>query len=206
MRLVDADADGAPGAALWLLVGPRLGQVRVTTALAEAFTREFGPRCAVVHTPQVLLGVRGGQLTLHDLDGRELAPPRVVYARLATPTLSTDGDVTLLRHLQALGAVLVNPVDAVLACVNKFWQLQELASGACRCPTPGPTPRPGCGRRPRRACPSRAWSRRCADTAAGGCSWPATRPYSTTCRAVWPTLSLFCSRTTWHTPTAATFV
>ncbi|MGW1996416.1 ATP-grasp domain-containing protein [Embleya sp. NPDC001921] len=61
------------------------------------------------------------------MDGTELAPPRVVYSRMSTPQLSCDVEVTLLRHLQAMGVVLVNPIGALPASVDKFWQPQELA-------------------------------------------------------------------------------
>ncbi|MFJ8311424.1 MULTISPECIES: RimK family alpha-L-glutamate ligase [unclassified Streptomyces] len=81
----------------------------------------------MVGSEELLLGVRGGRLTLHDLDGCELAAPRVAYARVWTPAVSTDREITLLRHLEAMGTVLLNPVDAVLACLNKFWHLQQLA-------------------------------------------------------------------------------
>lgn len=115
------------GPAVWLLLGRDLDQDRVTGVLRAAFAREFGPDCAVVHSSQLLLGLRSGRPTLHGMDGVELAAPEVVYARLSTPQLSCDREATLLRQLRAMGAVLVNPVGAVLACVNKFWHLQELA-------------------------------------------------------------------------------
>ncbi|WP_320780867.1 RimK family alpha-L-glutamate ligase [Streptomyces sp. CRN 30] len=117
----------SPEAAVWLLLGRDLDQDRVTGVLGEALGREFGPDCAVVHSSRLLLGLRAGDLTLHGMDGAELAAPRVVYARLSTPQLSCDREATLLRQLRAMGAALVNPVEAVLACVNKFWHLQELA-------------------------------------------------------------------------------
>lgn len=73
------------------------------------------------------MGVVGGRLALFDLAGSEVAAPAVAYARIWTPLVSVDREITLLRHLEAMGTVLLNPVDAILACLNKFWHLQQLA-------------------------------------------------------------------------------
>jgi RimK family alpha-L-glutamate ligase len=119
---------------LWLLVGSGLEGRWVTGELVDALTRAFGQRCAVVRTSDLLLGVRDGRLTLRDLDGRPVATPRVVYARLASTSLSTDREITLLRQLAAMGTVLVNPIDGVLGCANKFWQLQQLVAAGLPVP------------------------------------------------------------------------
>ncbi|MEU9192522.1 RimK family alpha-L-glutamate ligase [Streptomyces hundungensis] len=111
----------------WLLLGGGLDQDRITAELVDGFERVLGERSAVVHTSELVLGVSDGRLTLHDLRGTPLAAPELAYARLSTPRLSTDREITLLRHLEAMGTVLLNPIDAVLACVNKFWHLQQLA-------------------------------------------------------------------------------
>ncbi|WP_329466843.1 RimK family alpha-L-glutamate ligase [Streptomyces sp. NBC_01431] len=111
----------------WFVLGAGLHGRLLTERLSNSFTWEFGDRCAVVRSEELLLGVRGGRLTLHDLDGCELAAPRVAYARVWTPAVGTDREITLLRHLEAMGTVLLNPVDAVLVCLNKFWHLQQLA-------------------------------------------------------------------------------
>ncbi|QNP68862.1 RimK family alpha-L-glutamate ligase [Streptomyces roseirectus] len=115
---------------VWLLLGPGAEEQNATGELVTAFPRFFsdrGDRAEVRRTAELLPGVRGGRLELRGLDGEPVEVPRVVYARLSTPTLSTDREITLLRHLELMGAVLVNPVRAFLTCVNKFWQLQELA-------------------------------------------------------------------------------
>ncbi|MFI8519813.1 RimK family alpha-L-glutamate ligase [Streptomyces sp. NPDC085481] len=106
----------------------------VTSQLLDAFASEFGQRAAVVHSSRLVLGVEGGRLTLADTSGRPLAAPAVVYARLSTPRLSADREATLLRHLAAMGTRLVNPAEAVLASVNKFWQLQQLAAAGIPVP------------------------------------------------------------------------
>ncbi len=120
---IEQPRDGA----VWLLIGSGLGETRVSDEVGAAFASAFGERYETVWTADLLLGVRDGRLTLGHLDGRSLAAPAVAYARLSTPRLRTDREVTLLRQLQAMGTVLLNPVDAVLAGVNKFWQLQQLA-------------------------------------------------------------------------------
>ncbi|MET9364432.1 RimK family alpha-L-glutamate ligase [Streptomyces sp. NPDC006632] len=114
-------------APFWLLLGGGLDQDRITAELVGGFERVLGDRSAVVRTSDLVLGICEGRLTLHDLHGTQLAAPELAYARLSTPRLSTDREITLLRHLEAMGTVLLNPIDAVLACVNKFWHLQQLA-------------------------------------------------------------------------------
>ncbi|MEV5974865.1 RimK family alpha-L-glutamate ligase [Streptomyces sp. NPDC051921] len=106
----------------------------VTSQLLDAFTSEFGQRATVVRSSGLVLGVEGGRLTLADTDGRPLSAPAVAYARLSTPRLSADREVTLLRHLAAMGTRLLNPAEAVLASVNKFWQLQQLAAAGIPVP------------------------------------------------------------------------
>ncbi|MER0443674.1 RimK family alpha-L-glutamate ligase [Streptomyces sp. NPDC006711] len=121
-------------APFWLLLGGDLDQDRITAELTDGFERVLGDRGAVVRTSDLVLGVCGGRLTLHDLRGVPLTPPELVYARLSTPKLSTDREITLLRHLEGMGTALLNPIDAVLACVNKFWHLQQLAAAGLPVP------------------------------------------------------------------------
>ncbi|GAA4078318.1 MULTISPECIES: RimK family alpha-L-glutamate ligase [Streptomyces] len=118
---------GSLSADVWLVLGAGLRRRKLTGRLIDSFAAEFGERCAVVGTDELLLGVRGGRLTLHDLHGCEVAAPATAYGRVWTPVASTDREITLLRHLEAMGTALLNPVDAVLACLNKFWHLQQLA-------------------------------------------------------------------------------
>ncbi|MEU3479784.1 RimK family alpha-L-glutamate ligase [Streptomyces sp. NPDC033753] len=99
-----------------------------------AFAAELGHRAAVVHSSQLVLGVEGGRLTLADTSGRRFPAPAVAYARLSTPQLSPDREVTLLRHLAAMGTKLINPAEAVLVAVNKFWHLQQLAAAGIPVP------------------------------------------------------------------------
>ncbi|MFB8079491.1 RimK family alpha-L-glutamate ligase [Streptomyces sp. NPDC056013] len=114
--------------------GPGRGPGPVTSSLMAAFAAELGHRATVVHSSRLVLGVEGGRLTLADTGGRPVAAPAVAYARLSTPRLSTDREITLLRHLAAMGTRLINPAEAVLAAVNKFWQLQQLAAAGIPVP------------------------------------------------------------------------
>ncbi|MFF2624989.1 RimK family alpha-L-glutamate ligase [Kitasatospora griseola] len=123
-----------PEAELWLLLGPAVRESPVAKRLARDFAAAFGSRFAVVSTDRVLLGVTGGKLTLHDLAGRPITPPRAAVVRLAMTPLSTDREITLLRQLQAMGTQLINPPEAILTCVNKFWQLQALAGAGLPVP------------------------------------------------------------------------
>ncbi|WP_441248395.1 RimK family alpha-L-glutamate ligase [Kitasatospora sp. McL0602] len=132
------ETTGAAGAAsaadLWLVLGAGLDGRLISDHLSDAFDREFPGRWAQVRTTELLLGVHGGRPTLHDLTGREIATPKAAYARLSTPRVSVDREITLLRHLEAMGTVLLNPADALLTCLNKFWQLQQLAAAGLPVP------------------------------------------------------------------------
>ncbi|MFJ4656810.1 RimK family alpha-L-glutamate ligase [Nocardia sp. NPDC088792] len=114
---------------VWLLFGSGYGRHSNpgSEELARAFEQRFGNRCRIVDSRRLLLGVRAGRLVLEDLERRPVSPPRVVYSRLSTTRLSADREVTLLRQLELMGAVLLNGIEAITAGVNKFWQLQQLA-------------------------------------------------------------------------------
>ncbi|XP_011857298.1 PREDICTED: N-acetylaspartylglutamate synthase A [Mandrillus leucophaeus] len=53
--------------------------------------------------------------------------PDVVLVRVPTPSVQSDSDITVLRHLEKLGCRLVNRPQSILNCINKFWTFQELA-------------------------------------------------------------------------------
>ncbi|MDX2562882.1 RimK family alpha-L-glutamate ligase [Streptomyces sp. TX20-6-3] len=128
----------------WLLLCPGLGRDTeeaaggdpgpVTSSLMTAFAAELGHQAVVVHSSRLVLGVEGGRLTLVDTSGQPVPAPAVAYARLSTPRLSADREVTLLRHLATMGTRLINPAEAVLVAVNKFWQLQRLAAAGIPVP------------------------------------------------------------------------
>ncbi|MET9296934.1 RimK family alpha-L-glutamate ligase [Streptomyces sp. NPDC003077] len=120
---------------VWVLarehpMGPRKG----TRALVGTLEKIYGPRFACWHTDELLLGVRRGRLTLQTLGGADIPPPRVVLVRQAPGSMAQHRELTLLRHLEHLGAVLINPLPAHQLCGNKMWQLQELASAGLPVP------------------------------------------------------------------------
>ncbi|GLF99208.1 ATP-grasp domain-containing protein [Streptomyces yaizuensis] len=118
---------GTP-ADVWILLRERpAGPVRSTQALLDALTETYGSRFAVWHTDELLMGVTGGRLVLRTLGGVDVPPPRVVLVRQVPGTMSGNREITLLRHLELLGAAVVNPPDAHRRCGNKMEQLQHLA-------------------------------------------------------------------------------
>ncbi|WKK23596.1 RimK family alpha-L-glutamate ligase [Streptomyces olivoreticuli] len=113
---------------VWMLVRAHpMPLKRSTGELAVALGEIHGPRFAVWHTDELLFGVREGRLFLRTLAGLDVPAPSVVCVRQVPGTQHHDREVTLLRHLERMGAVLLNPLEAQLTCHNKFWQLQELA-------------------------------------------------------------------------------
>ncbi|MEU1012287.1 RimK family alpha-L-glutamate ligase [Streptomyces sp. NPDC005890] len=117
-----------PSADVWMLVRHHPAVLRRSTQeLATALATAHGPRFALWHTDELLVGIRDGRLTLHTLGGTPLTPPKVVCVRQVAGPMDNDREITLLRHLDHMGATLVNPLDAQLKARNKIWQLQELA-------------------------------------------------------------------------------
>ncbi|MFI1919673.1 RimK family alpha-L-glutamate ligase [Nocardia sp. NPDC020380] len=100
---------------------------RSTQELADALGQVYGSRFVVWRTDEFVFGVRAGELVLRSLGGVDLPAPAVVLVRQVPGSMNYDREVTLLRHLERMGAALLNPVEAHLLCRNKIWQLQELA-------------------------------------------------------------------------------
>ncbi|WP_063772660.1 RimK family alpha-L-glutamate ligase [Streptomyces sp. CT34] len=123
-----AQSPTLPALDVWLLVRTHpYGAVGSTASLADALRTTYGSRFAVWHTSELLLGVQEGRLFLRTLGGQEVPAPKVVCVRQTPCTMQHDREVTLLRHLERMGATLINPLEAHLTCRNKVWQLQELA-------------------------------------------------------------------------------
>ncbi|QHC22660.1 ATP-grasp domain-containing protein [Streptomyces sp. GS7] len=123
-----AQSPTLPPLDIWLLVRAHpYGAIGTTAALADALTATYGSRFAVWHTSELLLGVQDGRLFLRTLGGQEVPAPKVVCVRQTPGSMHHDREVTLLRHLERMGATLINPLEAHLTCRNKVWQLQELA-------------------------------------------------------------------------------
>lgn len=113
---------------VWLLVRERPVPLQgATRELADALAALHGPRFAVWHTDEFVFGVREGKLILRTLGGAEIPTPKVVCVRQMPSSMHHDREVTLLRHLERMGATLLNPLDAQLVCRNKIWQAQDLA-------------------------------------------------------------------------------
>ncbi|MFD5191816.1 RimK family alpha-L-glutamate ligase [Streptomyces sp. NPDC058357] len=113
---------------VWLLVRERPVPLQgATRELVDALVALHGPRFAVWHTDEFVFGVREGKLILRTLGGADIPAPKVVCVRQMPGSMHYDREVTLLRHLERMGATLLNPLDAQLVCRNKIWQLQELA-------------------------------------------------------------------------------
>ncbi|KAM4703165.1 N-acetylaspartylglutamate synthase A [Rhinophrynus dorsalis] len=82
---------------------------------------------SLVLMDQIALTVIDGRLGLQINQKIVTAYPQVILVRVPTPTVQSDSDITVLRHLEKLGCRLVNRPQAILNCINKFWTFQELA-------------------------------------------------------------------------------
>ncbi|MEK2474175.1 MULTISPECIES: ATP-grasp domain-containing protein [Streptomyces] len=108
--------------------------MRATRALSQALEEAYGPRFAVWHSDELLFGVRDGRLVLRNLGGQDVPPPKVVLVRQTPGSMAQHRELTLLRHLEHLGAVLINSAAAHQLCGNKIWQFQELVSAGLPVP------------------------------------------------------------------------
>ncbi|MGR4878112.1 RimK family alpha-L-glutamate ligase [Streptomyces sp. LARHCF249] len=107
---------------MWLLLGPRQYNLGYPEEDVCAFRDAFGPESVVMYD-RLVMGVDGGQLVLRDLEGRPVRAPSVVYPRLDA---DVDCGLSLVSHLEAMGSVVFNSVEARLNCANKFRQLRLL--------------------------------------------------------------------------------
>ncbi|NP_001120454.1 N-acetylaspartylglutamate synthase A [Xenopus tropicalis] len=115
---------------LWLLTDRHIQEDYPQMRILEALKK----RCAdqkvdftFVLMDQIALTVTDGKLGLQINQKTVTAYPQVILVRVPTPTVQSDSDITVLRHLEKLGCRLVNRPQAILNCINKFWTFQELA-------------------------------------------------------------------------------
>lgn len=105
----------------------------VTTGSSSAISKAIFLLGSVLRS---LVGIDNGKHMAHfsppiaglQLNQKALTTfPDVVLVRVSTPSLQSDSDITVLRHLEKLGCRLVNRPQSILNCINKFWTFQELA-------------------------------------------------------------------------------
>ncbi|XP_076790403.1 N-acetylaspartylglutamate synthase A isoform X2 [Arvicanthis niloticus] len=117
-------------AQVWLLTDRLIRedypQVQILRALRQRCSeQDVGFRA--VFLDQIAVTVVGGHLGLQ-LSQKPLTTfPDVVVVRVSTPSVQSDSEITILRHLEKLGCRLVNRPQSILNCINKFWTFQELA-------------------------------------------------------------------------------
>lgn len=110
----------------------------VTTGCSSAISKVIFLLGSVLRSllEPVLVGLDNGKHRAHfspsiaglQLNQKALTTfPDVVLVRVSTPSLQSDSDITVLRHLEKLGCRLVNRSQSILNCINKFWTFQELA-------------------------------------------------------------------------------
>ncbi|XP_066465428.1 N-acetylaspartylglutamate synthase A [Eleutherodactylus coqui] len=115
---------------LWLLTDRNIledyPQMHILEAMKQRCT-EQELDFTLVLMDQIALTVIDGKLGLQINQKIVTAYPQVILVRVPTPTVQSDSDITVLRHLEKLGCRLVNRPQAILNCINKFWTFQELA-------------------------------------------------------------------------------
>ncbi|XP_005994055.1 beta-citrylglutamate synthase B [Latimeria chalumnae] len=115
---------------VWFLTDRRIHQeypqVRILRALKQRCAEEEVEFRALL-MDQVVLTITGGQLGLRVDHEVVTSYPQVAVVRVPTPSIQSDSDITVLRHLEKMGCRLVNRPQSILNCVNKFWTFQELA-------------------------------------------------------------------------------
>lgn len=114
-----------PTPAIWILTHREDDSDKVSTSkiaryLGDAAHVEYVEDCWMSCTQAngLELFIRGQRLD---------TVPEIVYIRLNSGVLRSDVHITLLRHLNMMGARIVNTIPAMLKATNKFWHCQELA-------------------------------------------------------------------------------
>ncbi|KAM9299036.1 N-acetylaspartylglutamate synthase A [Gastrophryne carolinensis] len=115
---------------LWLLTDRNIledyPQARILEALRQRCS-EQALDFTLVLMDQIALTVVDDKLGLQIGKKTVTSYPQVILVRVPTPTVQSDSDISVLRHLEKLGCRLVNRPQAILNCINKFWTFQELA-------------------------------------------------------------------------------
>ncbi|XP_072281962.1 N-acetylaspartylglutamate synthase A [Pyxicephalus adspersus] len=116
---------------LWLLTDRTILEDYPQICILEALRQ----RCkdqevdfSLILMDQIALTIIDGKLGLQIDQKTVTSYPQVILVRVPTPTVQSDSDITVLRHLEKLGCRLVNRPQAILNCINKFWTFQELAN------------------------------------------------------------------------------
>ncbi|XP_063291461.1 beta-citrylglutamate synthase B-like isoform X2 [Pelobates fuscus] len=118
------------GRQVWLLSDSAETQKETYKALDSALREQCAEQSVnyqVVMLQDLIMSVERGHLRLYVKGWPINIYPQVVYFRGHTPDFKMDGEVTILRHLEKIGCRVVNRLQPMLRCINKFWTLQELA-------------------------------------------------------------------------------
>ncbi|KAM8924716.1 beta-citrylglutamate synthase B-like [Pelodytes ibericus] len=115
---------------IWLLSNSTETQKETYQQLNESLQEQcaaVGVSYEAIAFKDLIMSVEMGCLNLY-LKGRPISSyPQIVYFRGHTPALKMDEGITVLRHLEKMGCRVVNGLQSMLRCINKFWTLQELA-------------------------------------------------------------------------------
>lgn len=98
----------------------------VEKLIAYMETKTHSDNILIINEPKVVMKMDTNGLKLYYED-EDITPPKVVLCRVSSSTLQVDQHITLLRQLQLMGSIIVNPIDSIMKCTNKIWHLQELA-------------------------------------------------------------------------------
>lgn len=94
--------------------------------IAYMETKTHSDNILIINEPKVIMKMDTNGLKLF-YEEEEISPPKVVLCRVSSSTLQVDQHITLLRQLQLMGSMIVNPIESIMKCTNKIWHLQELA-------------------------------------------------------------------------------
>lgn len=61
------------------------------------------------------------------VNNKKVNNPKVVLCRIHSGELLVDYHITILRHLELMGSIIVNNIESIMKSTNKIWHLQDLA-------------------------------------------------------------------------------
>lgn len=119
---------------LWILTDSDKHDCDGSSKLARCFDKMNFHDYLIVNEKALLLKIESNKISIF-LNNHPVVPPKIVYSRIHSGNLKVDFQITLLRHLEFLGARIVNSIDSIMTCTNKVWHLQKLALHGVPIPT-----------------------------------------------------------------------
>jgi len=127
---------------IWLLCDDSINfEESYNKLLVNLFKEEFGDDFEVINIENVICCVSEDGLCVTDKEGNKIEVPRIVYFRIRNNISSNQilNGIILLQFLELLGSHIIDSIEGIKNCENKFIQLFLLKKAGL------PVPKTVCG-------------------------------------------------------------